>query len=98
MWVYSCILWFSLGRAVLIRHPFFDRIVWLVHPRWRRIVAVASVLRGAARIGGPITCLFAVAILDGGWMFLLIARSQDVSSQDSFFFVFSRVGVLVVRT
>ena len=39
-----------------------------------------------------ITCPFAVIILDGGWMFLLIARLQDISSQESFFPIFLRVG------
>ena len=32
-----------------------------------------------------ITCVFAMIVLDGGWRFLIIARSRNVSSQDSIF-------------
>ena len=38
------------GRT--IQHPSFYRIVWLVHPLWRHIVAVASVLGGASQLQG----------------------------------------------
>ena len=51
--------------------------------------------KGAARSAGyhlAITCVFAVLVPNGGRMFFGRSRSQDVSSQDSFSTLFSRIG------
>ena len=78
-------------RVVLVPHPSFARIIWLVRPRLSRNIAVASPLGGANRFSWLTLDFFEVFILDRVCMFLLIAGSQDVFSQNSIVTIFSRV-------
>ena len=46
------VLFFALGGAVLVWHPLFCRIIWLVYPCRCQIIVVASILGGASRLRG----------------------------------------------
>ena len=52
MRVYAFFFGFFALWGCTFQHPLFYRIVWLVHPLWCRIVAVASVLGGASQLQG----------------------------------------------
>ena len=94
--LHFCLIFARRGRVRLAPFVCLHRLVGPSSSESYYRSRLSSIFGGLSFIFG--CAAFPELILDGGWVFLLIAGSRDVSSQDSIVPIFSRVGGHIAST